>query len=132
MWDFCRDICNCLLLSSQYNIYLFNSLVLKNTKHCLRNLLKTLLVKMFRSSKLLLSLKSKNYSTSNALIKTCIVGSGPAGFYAAQYILKHLPNSHVDIVEKLPVPYGLVRFGVAPGTFICYLLVHSTDCCYLL
>ncbi|CAO1333427.1 unnamed protein product [Diamesa serratosioi] len=72
---------------------------------------------MLRSSKLLFSLKSKNYSTSNAsssLIKTCIVGSGPAGFYAAQYILKHLPNSHVDLVEKLPVPYGLVRFGVAP------------------
>lgn len=80
---------------------------------------------MFRSSRLLLSLKSRNYSTSNAgssLVKTCIVGSGPAGFYAAQYILKHLPNSHVDIVEKLPVPYGLVRFGVAPGKF--YSIVH--------
>ncbi|CAM6031930.1 unnamed protein product, partial [Sphagnum compactum] len=38
----------------------------------------------------------------------------PAGFYAAQYILKHLQGSHVDLIEKLPVPYGLVRFGVAP------------------
>lgn len=55
------------------------------------------------------------YSTSpTKVIKTCIVGSGPAGFYSAQYILKHLPNSQVDLIEKLPVPFGLVRFGVAP------------------
>ncbi|XP_065087921.1 NADPH:adrenodoxin oxidoreductase, mitochondrial [Ochlerotatus camptorhynchus] len=46
--------------------------------------------------------------------RICIVGAGPAGFYAAQYILKHLENSQVDIIEKLPVPFGLVRFGVAP------------------
>lgn len=35
--------------------------------------------------------------------------SGPAGFYTAQYLLKHLSNSHVDLLEKLPVPFGLVR-----------------------
>uniref|UniRef100_A0A182PVJ2 NADPH:adrenodoxin oxidoreductase, mitochondrial n=1 Tax=Anopheles epiroticus TaxID=199890 RepID=A0A182PVJ2_9DIPT len=46
--------------------------------------------------------------------RICIVGAGPAGFYTAQYILKHLDNSDIDIVEKLPVPFGLVRFGVAP------------------
>uniref|UniRef100_A0A1Q3FXU0 NADPH:adrenodoxin oxidoreductase, mitochondrial n=1 Tax=Culex tarsalis TaxID=7177 RepID=A0A1Q3FXU0_CULTA len=46
--------------------------------------------------------------------RICIVGAGPAGFYAAQYILKNLPESQIDIVEKLPVPFGLVRFGVAP------------------
>nr|AAX85204.1 adrenodoxin reductase [Aedes aegypti] len=46
--------------------------------------------------------------------RICIVGAGPAGFYAAQYILKHLDNSRIDIVERLPVPFGLVRFGVAP------------------
>lgn len=55
------------------------------------------------------------YSTSpSKKIKTCIIGAGPAGFYSAQYILKHLPNSQVDLIEKLPVPFGLVRFGVAP------------------
>lgn len=55
------------------------------------------------------------YSTSSSkVVKTCIVGGGPAGFYSAQYILKHLPNSQVDLIEKLPVPFGLVRFGVAP------------------
>ena len=45
---------------------------------------------------------------------TAIIGSGPAGFYTAQRILKHLPESRVDMYESLPVPYGLVRYGVAP------------------
>ncbi|XP_078692035.1 NADPH:adrenodoxin oxidoreductase, mitochondrial-like [Branchiostoma floridae x Branchiostoma belcheri] len=44
----------------------------------------------------------------------CIVGSGPAGFYTAQHILKNHKTARVDIYEKLPVPFGLVRFGVAP------------------
>ncbi|XP_069808548.1 NADPH:adrenodoxin oxidoreductase, mitochondrial isoform X2 [Dendropsophus ebraccatus] len=44
----------------------------------------------------------------------CIVGSGPAGFYTAQHLLKHNKQAVVDIYEKLPVPFGLVRFGVAP------------------
>ncbi|XP_042874385.1 NADPH:adrenodoxin oxidoreductase, mitochondrial-like isoform X1 [Penaeus japonicus] len=46
--------------------------------------------------------------------KVCIVGSGPAGFYAAQQIIKSHETAEVDIYEKLPVPFGLVRFGVAP------------------
>ena len=43
-----------------------------------------------------------------------IIGSGPAGFYTAQRILKHLPEAKVDMYESLPVPYGLIRYGVAP------------------
>lgn len=43
-----------------------------------------------------------------------MVGGGPAGFYAAQHIVKALPDSEIDIFERLPVPFGLVRFGVAP------------------
>lgn len=43
--------------------------------------------------------------------RIAIVGAGPAGFYAAQYIIKHLSDSYVDILEKLPVPFGLVRFN---------------------
>uniref|UniRef100_A0A8C5NKV5 NADPH:adrenodoxin oxidoreductase, mitochondrial n=1 Tax=Junco hyemalis TaxID=40217 RepID=A0A8C5NKV5_JUNHY len=46
--------------------------------------------------------------------RVCVVGSGPAGFYTAQHILKHHGGALVDIYEKLPVPFGLVRFGVAP------------------
>lgn len=41
--------------------------------------------------------------------RICVIGAGPAGFYATQYLTKHLPNSRVDIIERLPVPFGLVR-----------------------
>uniref|UniRef100_A0A8W8LU04 NADPH:adrenodoxin oxidoreductase, mitochondrial n=1 Tax=Magallana gigas TaxID=29159 RepID=A0A8W8LU04_MAGGI len=58
---------------------------------------------------------SRNLSTSSQNVPhVCIVGSGPAGFYTAQQILKGHPAAKVDILEKLPVPFGLVRFGVAP------------------
>ncbi|XP_046855443.1 NADPH:adrenodoxin oxidoreductase, mitochondrial-like isoform X2 [Xenia sp. Carnegie-2017] len=57
----------------------------------------------------------KNLSTlRNGETAVCIVGSGPAGFYTAQYLLKFHQSIHVDIYEKLPVPFGLVRYGVAP------------------
>lgn len=44
----------------------------------------------------------------------CIVGSGPAGFYTAQGLSKAFPAAFIDMFEKLPVPFGLVRYGVAP------------------
>jgi len=44
----------------------------------------------------------------------CVVGAGPAGFYTAQQILKLDPAVTVDIIERLPIPFGLVRYGVAP------------------
>ena len=43
-----------------------------------------------------------------------VVGSGPAGFYLSQQLLKKDLNIQIDIYEKLPVPFGLVRYGVAP------------------
>lgn len=46
-------------------------------------------------------------------VKVAVVGSGPAGFYTTQKLLHH-PDVKVDIYEKLPVPFGLVRYGVAP------------------
>lgn len=46
--------------------------------------------------------------------RIAIVGSGPAGFYTAQKVVRELPESRIDMYEQLPVPYGLVRFGVAP------------------
>ena len=42
-----------------------------------------------------------------------IVGSGPAGFYTAEALLKS-GDVAIDIIDRLPVPYGLIRFGVAP------------------
>lgn len=42
-----------------------------------------------------------------------IVGSGPSGCYAAQFLRKRWPFAEIVIFEALPVPYGLVRYGVA-------------------
>uniref|UniRef100_A0A3Q3BQ16 NADPH:adrenodoxin oxidoreductase, mitochondrial n=1 Tax=Haplochromis burtoni TaxID=8153 RepID=A0A3Q3BQ16_HAPBU len=53
-------------------------------------------------------------SLSSCSPKVCIVGSGPAGFYTAQHLIKARQDVEVDIYERLPVPFGLVRFGVAP------------------
>ncbi|MGK5552966.1 FAD-dependent oxidoreductase [Actinomadura kijaniata] len=45
--------------------------------------------------------------------RVAIVGSGPAAMYAADEVLT-VPGARVDVYEKLPVPYGLARAGVAP------------------
>ncbi len=48
-------------------------------------------------------------------IRVAIIGSGPSGFYAADHLLKQTePLIHVDMYERLPTPFGLVRGGVAP------------------
>lgn len=46
--------------------------------------------------------------------RIAIVGSGPAGFYAAYRLLGKVEDAVVDMYEKLPVPFGLARYGVAP------------------
>ncbi|EQB77284.1 NADPH:adrenodoxin oxidoreductase, mitochondrial [Camelus ferus] len=56
----------------------------------------------------------QQFSTQEQTPQICVVGSGPAGFYTAQHLLKHHPRACVDIFEKQLVPFGLVRFGVAP------------------
>ena len=43
-----------------------------------------------------------------------IVGSGPGGMYAAQGFLDKDPECRVDVIERLPSPFGLIRGGVAP------------------
>ena len=43
-----------------------------------------------------------------------IIGSGPAGFYTAEALVKAIPGVAVDIIDRLPTPYGLIRAGVAP------------------
>ena len=47
-------------------------------------------------------------------ISVVIIGSGPSGFYAADALLRRLPGCRIDILDRLPTPYGLVRGGVAP------------------
>ncbi|KAF7250152.1 hypothetical protein EG68_09412 [Paragonimus skrjabini miyazakii] len=44
----------------------------------------------------------------------CIIGSGPSAFYTAQFLLRHHQSVCVDMFEKLPAPFGLIRYGVAP------------------
>ncbi len=48
-------------------------------------------------------------------IRIAVIGSGPAGFYAAGHLLKDADAGfEVDMIERLPTPWGLVRSGVAP------------------
>lgn len=49
----------------------------------------------------------------NDEVRVAVVGAGPAGLYAADELLKHR-GVRVDVYDRLPTPYGLVRAGVAP------------------
>lgn len=46
--------------------------------------------------------------------RIAIIGSGPAGFYAAQAAIDKMEDATVDLIERLPSPFGLIRAGVAP------------------
>ena len=46
--------------------------------------------------------------------RMAVIGSGPAGFYTAYRVMTRVKGAKVDMYEQLPVPFGLVRFGVAP------------------
>jgi ferredoxin/flavodoxin---NADP+ reductase len=52
--------------------------------------------------------------SSPANLRVAVVGSGPAGFYAASALLAADLDVDVDLIERLPTPWGLVRLGVAP------------------
>jgi adrenodoxin-NADP+ reductase len=57
------------------------------------------------------------YSTAATVrgrLRVAIIGSGPAGFYTAYRLMSKNQDAVIDMYEQLPVPYGLVRFGVAP------------------
>ncbi len=47
-------------------------------------------------------------------LRAAIIGSGPAGFYAAAALFAAPISAHADVFERLPTPFGLVRAGVAP------------------
>jgi len=46
-------------------------------------------------------------------LRVAVVGSGPAGIYAAAALTAH-EDAAVDVIDRLPTPFGLVRYGVAP------------------
>jgi ferredoxin--NADP+ reductase len=50
----------------------------------------------------------------NGPLRVAVVGSGPAGFYATAALLDAETPIEVDMIERLPTPWGLVRLGVAP------------------
>lgn len=52
--------------------------------------------------------------TSSRTLHVAIIGAGPAGIYAADILRKTELDIAVDIFERLPTPFGLVRYGVAP------------------
>ncbi|KFG76865.1 FAD-dependent oxidoreductase [Streptomyces mutabilis] len=48
------------------------------------------------------------------MLRIAVVGSGPSGCYTAQSLVQLGQGVHVDVLDRLPCPYGLVRYGVAP------------------
>ena len=66
------------------------------------------------------------FERSSSSLRVAIVGSGPSGFYTAKYLLAHKATEEeerdgataevgeVTMVDRLPSPFGLVRYGVAP------------------
>ncbi|GLX50586.1 NADP oxidoreductase [Streptomyces hygroscopicus subsp. hygroscopicus] len=48
------------------------------------------------------------------MLRVAVVGSGPSGCYTAQHLVQQDPEVRVDVLDRLPCPYGLVRYGVAP------------------
>jgi ferredoxin--NADP+ reductase len=47
-------------------------------------------------------------------LRVAIIGAGPTGFYTADHLLRSALVAEVDLIDRLPTPYGLVRLGVAP------------------
>ncbi|MFJ7150212.1 FAD-dependent oxidoreductase [Streptomyces sp. NPDC100445] len=48
------------------------------------------------------------------MLRVAVVGSGPSGCYTAQNLVQRDAEVQVDVLDRLPCPYGLVRYGVAP------------------
>jgi len=52
--------------------------------------------------------------TTSRPLRVGIIGAGPAGIYAADILSKSGLDVSIDLIERLPAPFGLVRYGVAP------------------
>jgi NADPH-dependent glutamate synthase beta subunit-like oxidoreductase len=83
-------------------------------------------IKRLYSSTSISRANAQDDRTSSRKVSVAIVGSGPSGCYAAKYLLKAVQDRYknsngpklsiqrIDVLERLPTPYGLVRYGVAP------------------
>ncbi|MDU7503687.1 MAG: FAD/NAD(P)-binding protein, partial [Corynebacterium kroppenstedtii] len=48
-------------------------------------------------------------------LRVAVIGSGPAGIYASDALMKKYDGDvAIDLFEKMPAPFGLIRYGVAP------------------
>ncbi|HYS38610.1 MAG TPA: FAD-dependent oxidoreductase, partial [Pseudonocardiaceae bacterium] len=56
-------------------------------------------------------------------MRVAVIGSGPAGLYATDELCLHGGDVTVDVIDRLPCPYGLLRYGVAPD----HLKIKSMD-----
>src|SRR5579871_2242300 len=68
---------------------------------------------------------------SNRPFRLAIIGSGPAGFYAAGRLMRGHSKEVIDMYELLPIPFGLVRYGVAPDhpeVKVCATFTYSFQC----
>lgn len=45
-------------------------------------------------------------------LRVAVIGAGPAGIYASDLLAKQ--GAEVDLIEQMPAPFGLIRYGVAP------------------
>ncbi|KAL1992802.1 hypothetical protein VTN49DRAFT_3558 [Thermomyces lanuginosus] len=74
-------------------------------------------LRALRSSRSPFRSNGRRYASSvlrDRPFRIAVVGSGPAGFYASSRLLNKIEDAVIDMYEKLPVPFGLVRYGVAP------------------
>lgn len=52
---------------------------------------------------------------SDKPLNVAVIGAGPAGIYASDILVKKTGgNVHIDLIEQMPAPFGLIRYGVAP------------------
>jgi ferredoxin--NADP+ reductase len=51
---------------------------------------------------------------ADPLLRVAVVGAGPAGIYASDALMKSGVPVSIDLYEKMPAPFGLIRYGVAP------------------
>ncbi|MGY4786252.1 FAD-dependent oxidoreductase [Rhodococcus opacus] len=58
--------------------------------------------------------------------RVAVVGSGPSGVYATEELLR-VDGMSVDVIDRLPTPYGLLRYGVAPDHFKMKSLVRAFE-----
>jgi adrenodoxin-NADP+ reductase len=60
------------------------------------------------------NIRNQNMIKNDKQFRFAIVGTGPAGFYMAKNLQKNVPNCQIDLLDRNPHPFGLIRTGVAP------------------